>query len=159
MKIILGIDPGSRITGYGIIGFAGQQFRYLDSGCIRLKTDSLGEKCATIFDCINQLVNEYKPTHAAIESVFVSKNPNSAIKLGQARGAAIAAAARQGIEIAEYAPRKVKLAVVGTGSAEKEQVSHMVIKLLGLSDIPQVDAGDALAVALCHAFSLPKYTV
>lgn len=154
MNIILGIDPGSRITGYGVIAFEGQKLRYLDSGCIRIKTDNLSEKYGTIFAGIAQLTESYKPTHAAIESVFVSKNPNSAIKLGQARGAAIAAVARQQVDVAEYAPRKIKLAVVGSGSAEKAQVSHMVFKLLGLSDKPQIDAGDALAVAICHAFHL-----
>ena len=154
MSVIIGIDPGSRLSGYGIITFENKSPRYVDSGCIRVKGESISEKMAEIFEGVDSLIQQYRPQLAAIEQVFVGKNSNSAIKLGQARGAAMAAVARHGIDIAEYAPRAIKQAVVGSGAAEKAQVSHMVCHLLKLQGVPQVDAGDALAVALCHAFRI-----
>ncbi|MBY0544455.1 MAG: crossover junction endodeoxyribonuclease RuvC [Gammaproteobacteria bacterium] len=158
MTIILGIDPGSRITGYGVIELRNRKVFYLASGCIRTLTVenvTHAQRLKQIFNGITQLIAQYKPTHAAIEQVFMHKNPNSAIKLGQARGAALTALAIAELPIAEYSPRSVKQSVVGYGAAEKEQVQHMVRVLLGLSGLPQADAADALAIALCHANSSP----
>lgn len=150
--ILLGIDPGSRITGYGIIAQQGRQWTYVDSGCIRMNSaDALPERVLTIFTGLTTLIERWQPTRAVIEQVFLAKNADSALKLGQARGAAIAAAATQGLSVSEYTARQIKQAVVGTGSADKTQVQHMVVKLLNLSAAPQADAADALAAALCHA--------
>lgn len=154
MTIIIGIDPGSRITGYGVIQKQGNAFSYLDSGCIRVKGDSLSEKIAEIYTGVATLVAQHQPMHAAVEQVFFGKNASSALKLGQARGAALAAIAVAAIPIGEYAPRKVKQAIVGTGAAEKSQIGHMVKCLLKLPGTPQEDAADALAIALCHGFHL-----
>lgn len=155
MAIILGIDPGSRLTGYGVIAKQGSQTQYLGSGCIRVvqgnQERSLGERLQLIFAGVSELITQFKPTEFAIEQVFMARNPDSALKLGQARGAAIVAAANAGLEIAEYSARQIKQAVVGTGAADKAQVQHMVTAMLQLSQRPQADAADALAVALCHA--------
>lgn len=151
MSRILGIDPGSRITGYGIIEFKQGKFLYIASGCIRLSEESLSQRLNTIFHGVTQLVQQFQPDQFAIEEVFVAKNPGSALKLGQARGAAIVAATTQELEVSEYSARKVKQAVVGKGNAEKAQVQHMVKELLKLPSSPQADAADALAIALCHA--------
>lgn len=152
MTIILGIDPGSRITGYGFIVADGRDWRYLDSGCIRMQTeDSLPERVKTIFTCLSELIRQWQPTQASVEQVFLSNNADSALKLGQARGAALAALGAQDIPVSEYTARQIKLAVVGTGGAEKAQVQHMVMRLLQLEKPPQADAADALAAALCHA--------
>lgn len=155
MPIILGIDPGSRLTGFGIIEVGGQipanKPRYITSGCIRIKQETLDLKLKQIFDSVCELIQEFKPDEFAIESVFLSKNADSALKLGQARGAAIVAASHYALPVAEYPARKVKQSVVGTGSADKTQVQHMVKTLLKLPTSPQADAADALAVALCHA--------
>lgn len=152
MTIILGIDPGSRITGYGVIAAAGREWRYLDSGCIRMQTeDTLPERVKTIFMGLSELIRQWQPTQASVEQVFLSNNADSALKLGQARGAALAALGAQDIPVSEYTARQIKLAVVGTGGAEKTQVQHMVMRLLQLEKAPQADAADALAAALCHA--------
>lgn len=151
MTIILGIDPGSRITGYGIIKEENRKIAYIDSGCIRTSTDDLSQRLLQIFNGICQLMDSYSPNEVAIEQVFMHQNPNSALKLGQARGAAMVAAASHRVKIAEYAPREIKQAVVGYGAAEKDQVKHMVVSLLMLNNSPQSDAADALAVAICHS--------
>ena len=148
---ILGIDPGSRITGYGIIDVQRQRHHYVASGCIRLTSTHTAKKLQQIFSALTELIQQYLPHEAAIEQIFMHRNPGSALKLGQARGAAIVAAAHYGLEIAEYGARHIKQAVVGFGAAKKEQVQHMVGALLALNGLPQADAADALAVAICHA--------
>lgn len=156
MAIILGIDPGSRMTGYGVIRQQGNQLSYIASGCINAagtpaKPYTLAEKLKVIHDGVQELIAQFQPDEFAIEQVFMARNPDSALKLGQARGAAIVAAACANLPVAEYAARLVKQAVVGTGAADKAQVQHMVVAMLKLSHRPQADAADALAVALCHA--------
>lgn len=151
MAIILGVDPGSRITGYGIIRAEGRQIEYIDSGCIRVGEKPMAERLQTIFQSLAVLIGEYRPEEFAIEQVFMARNPDSALKLGQARGAAIVSAANSGLPVYEYSARQVKQAVVGKGGADKTQVQHMVQALLKLSRTPQADAADALAIALCHA--------
>lgn len=153
MAIILGVDPGSRCTGFGVIQTDGSRHRYLTSGSIRTTAKDMSVRCHEIYSSLTTIINTYHPTEASVEQVFVSHNPNSAIKLGQARGAVLVAIASCGLVMAEYTPRKIKQAVVGYGGADKTQVQHMVKMLLNLSDIPQVDAADALAVALCHSHS------
>lgn len=151
MKRILGIDPGSRFTGYGIIELNAGKTIWVNSGFIRVQADSLAEKLCIIAESLNILLDEFQPDEMAIEKVFVSKNVDSALKLGQARGAAISTVALRKIAVSEYTPTQIKKAVVGKGNAAKAQVQHMVVNLLGLSSAPQEDAADALAVALCHA--------
>lgn len=153
MPIILGIDPGSRCTGFGVIQTDGVRHRYVASGAIRTTDSDMSVRCFEIFSSLQTIITTYQPTEAGIEQVFVSHNPNSAIKLGQARGAALVALASAGLSMGEYSPRKVKQAIVGYGGADKVQVQHMVKMLLNLSDLPQVDAADALAIALCHSHS------
>jgi crossover junction endodeoxyribonuclease RuvC len=148
---ILGIDPGSRITGYGIIEVEGPRQRWLAHGHIRCGEGLLPERLLCIFSEMGALIREYAPQEAAVESVFVNRNVNSAIVLGQARGAAICALAGAGLSLAEYAPAQVKSSIVGQGRAEKTQIQHMVKALLKLREAPPADAADALAVALCHA--------
>lgn len=150
MNIILGIDPGSRLTGYGVIQQTGGRFQYLASGCIRLADTALPERLLSIFNGVTEIIRQTQPTVFAIEQVFMARNADSALKLGQARGVAIVAARYAGLEVFEYSARQVKQAVVGTGAAEKTQVQHMVRTLLSLPSNPQADAADALAVALCH---------
>ena len=151
MTRIIGIDPGSRRTGYGIVDVEGGKARYVTSGIIRLPEKSLSERLKIIFDGITQLVGQYHPAEMGIEEVFLSHNASSALKLGQARGAAIVAGVNDGLSVGEYSARSVKLAVVGTGAADKSQVQMMIVQLLKLSEAPAEDAADALAVALCHA--------
>ena len=154
MSLILGIDPGSRKTGYGIISTSSNQYSYIASGVIRIPDSmDLPERLKVIFESVSSLIESHQPTEFAIESVFMAKSAGSALKLGQARGAAIVAAVSQDLSVAEYEARKVKQAVVGTGSADKLQVQHMVKTLLSLQNTPQEDAADALAVAICHANS------
>lgn len=148
---ILGVDPGSRITGYGVIEVEGPRQRWLAHGHIRCGEGPLPQRLLQIFSELTALIREYAPAEAAVESVFVNRNVNSAIVLGQARGAAICALAGAGLTLAEYAPAQVKAAIVGQGRAEKAQVQHMVKALLKLREAPPADAADALAVALCHA--------
>lgn len=154
--IILGIDPGTRITGYALLQVEGNKIVPLDFGCIR--TDSkkqASDKYLTIFEAIEVLIDRYQPSAMAIETQFVQKNPQSALKLGMARGAAILAGAKRRIAIFEYAPKKAKMAVVGHGGASKHQVQKMMQMLLGLSQPPHPeDAADALAIAFCHANQL-----
>lgn len=147
---ILGIDPGSRITGFGVIDIHGSQVCYIASGCIRVAGEALPERLQQIFAGVAEIALEYRPEAMAIERVFMARNADSALKLGQARGAAICAATSHELVVSEYSPREIKQAVVGRGGATKEQVQHMVCALLGLNDTPQADAADALAVALCH---------
>ena len=150
--IILGIDPGSRITGFGLINsVGGRKIEYIASGCIRAGTGELPERLETIYKSVTELIQQYCPQEFAIEQVFMGKNADSALKLGQARGVAILAAQLASLPVHEYAPRTIKQAVVGTGSAGKEQVQQMVQRLLKLPGLPQADAADALAIALCHA--------
>ena len=151
MSIILGIDPGSRITGYGVIEVDGSKCFYVDSGCIRTDTElDLPERLGQIFEGINEVIRLFLPQEVGVEQVFMAKNADSALKLGQARGAAIVACTTHRIPVSEYSARQVKQAVVGTGAAEKEQVQRMVCHLLKLDKTPQADAADALGVALCH---------
>jgi len=151
MSLILGIDPGSRITGYGVINFVSGKSQYVTSGCVRLGDAPLPERLYRIFTSISDLIEEWTPQEMAIEEVFLARNPDSALKLGQARGAAIVAAVHHQLPVSEYSTRKVKQAVVGNGAAEKSQVQHMVSAILSLTARPQADAADALAIALCHA--------
>ena len=148
---ILGIDPGSRITGYGIVDTDGHRTVYVTSGCVRIADDNVGEKLKTIFDAITELVHDTNPHELAIEKIFMHRNADSALKLGQARGAAICAATQHSIPVSEYTPTQIKQSVVGKGNAAKTQVQHMVRVLLNLPGFPQADAADALAAALCHA--------
>lgn len=151
MSIILGIDPGSRVTGFGLVEkMNNAKIRYISSGCVRITSAVLSEKLYTIFDGIRQLMEKFQPDEIGIESIFMHRNAMSALKLGQARGAAIAAVAHYAAAVFEYSPRQVKQAVVGYGAAKKEQVQEMVCHLLQLKAAPQADAADALAVALCH---------
>jgi len=151
--IILGIDPGSRITGYGLINCVGVRNEYIASGCIRIKGDALPDRLRQVYQGVSQIIEQYCPQEMAIEQVFMAKNADSALKLGQARGVAIVAGSNQELPVYEYAARKVKQSVVGKGSADKSQVQHMVAHLLKLPGLPQADAADALAIALCHAHS------
>lgn len=150
MSIILGIDPGSRVTGYGVIRQQGRKLLYLGSGCIRTKADDLPTRLQRIYAGVMEIITQYQPNTFAIEQVFMAKNPDSALKLGQARGVAILAAVNQSLPVFEYAARQVKQTVVGTGAAEKTQVQHMVRSILKLSANPQSDAADALAIAITH---------
>lgn len=154
MTLILGIDPGSRRTGFGVLDCSGGKTAYVTSGVIRLPEGELPLRLKVIFESVTELIEQYKPEMLAIEEVFFARDPRAALKLGQARGAAIVAGVHADLSVAEYSAKTVKQAVVGTGSASKEQVQHMVTQLLKLSAIPQEDAADALAVAICHANSL-----
>ncbi len=149
--IILGIDPGSRVTGFGLIDNQTNRIEYVHSGCIKASGDGLAQRVGYIFVEIDKVIREYQPQHMSIENVFMARNADSALKLGQARGAAICAAYQSGLEIAEYAAREVKQAIVGTGAAGKNQVEHMVKCLLGIRQDLQVDEADGLAIAICHA--------
>ncbi|NKF52619.1 crossover junction endodeoxyribonuclease RuvC [Shewanella sp. WXL01] len=150
MAIILGIDPGSRLTGYGIIDCQGRTQKYLGSGCIRTSGDDLASRLQQIFTGVSEIIRQYQPEQFAIERVFMAKNADSALKLGQARGAAIVAATNSGLSVAEYSATQIKQAVVGTGRAQKTQVQHMITQILKLPAAPQADAADALSVAVCH---------
>ncbi len=149
---ILGIDPGSRITGFGVVDVAGSSQHYVASGCIKTPSDApLAERIAVIVRHIDEVVRTYRPSQAAVEQVFVNANPAATLMLGQARGAAIAALTLHDLPVYEYTALQVKQAVVGRGKAAKEQVQHMVVQMLALSGTPQADAADGLAVALTHA--------
>ncbi|MGB1237017.1 MAG: crossover junction endodeoxyribonuclease RuvC, partial [Pseudomonadales bacterium] len=138
--LILGIDPGSRITGYGVINANGMRNEYVASGCIRMQEGDLADKLNQVFEGVTQVIEMYSPQEFAIEQVFMAKNADSALKLGQARGAAIVAARQQSLEVYEYAARAVKQSVVGSGGAQKSQVQHMVSRILKLPGLPQADA-------------------
>jgi crossover junction endodeoxyribonuclease RuvC len=151
--LILGVDPGSRITGYGLVRSTKGKLEYVASGCIRMNTKGeFNDRLKQIFIYLTEIAKEYHPDTAAIEQVFLKNNPNSAIKLGRAQGAAIAALVQFDISVAEYAAREIKKSVVSYGAATKEQVQYMVRTLLNLSGTPQADAADALAIAICHAY-------
>ena len=150
MARILGIDPGSRMTGYGVIEIQGRRTVHVASGCVRMEDEEFPQRLRTIFEGVVDVVEEYRPAEIAIEKVFMQRNVDSALKLGQARGAAICAVVSRSLPIAEYSPRQIKQALVGRGGAAKEQVQHMVKTLLQLVESPQADAADALACALCH---------
>jgi len=152
---ILGIDPGSRITGWGVVDARGPVVRYVASGCLRTQGAEMADRLREIFTGISGIVAQYRPAELAIERVFVHRNADSALKLGQARAAAICASFGIELSVHEYAARAVKLAVVGQGGAEKPQVAHMVRALLQLGSPLAADEADALAVALCHAHSRP----
>jgi crossover junction endodeoxyribonuclease RuvC len=147
---ILGIDPGSRLTGFGVLDFTGDRADYVASGAIKSFDGTFPERLKKIFISVNEIVDEYRPAVVAIESVFMARNAGSALKLGHARSAALCATFEHDVEVFEYAPREIKQAVVGTGSASKEQVQHMVVSLLQLDGVPGSDAADALAAAICH---------
>jgi crossover junction endodeoxyribonuclease RuvC len=151
MAIILGIDPGSRITGYGLINSIGNKLEYVHCGCVRTNSDSQPERLKTIYTELSLVIQQYSPQQAAVEEVFMGKNASAALKLGQARGSAMVACLSHDLPVAEYSARKVKQAVVGSGGADKLQVQHMVKALLSISDNIAEDAADALAVAICHA--------
>lgn len=157
---ILGIDPGSRITGFGVINTNTRgKVAYHASGCIRIPSSDLPERLKVIFEGVSELVQLHQPDAVAIEKVFMARNADSALKLGQARGAAICAATQHDLSVAEYTALQIKQATVGRGHADKSQVTHMVVALLGLSAAPQVDAADALACAICHAHHLQGQTM
>lgn len=148
---ILGIDPGSRLTGYGVIEKTARGYQYVASGCIRIEADYFPDRLKQIFDGVLQLMETYQPQQMAIEEVFMHKNADSALKLGQARGAAICAVQTKDVPVFEYAARQIKQALVGKGNADKLQVQHMVKILLNIQGELQIDAGDALGICLCHA--------
>lgn len=148
---IIGIDPGSRCTGYGVIDSDGVRHRYVASGHIKITGDELPQKLGSIFNEISNIVQQWQPVTMGIEQVFVNKNVDSALKLGQARGAAICAGINAQLDIGEYSPRAIKKAVVGNGSADKVQIQQMMKLLLKLDFVPQSDEADGLAIAICHA--------
>jgi crossover junction endodeoxyribonuclease RuvC len=149
---IVGIDPGSRITGYGIIQVQGNRYTHIESGTINTgKINTPGTRLHIIYQQLNEILTLHQPTDAAIEQVFMQRNVRSALVLGQARGAALVALAGYGLPIMEYSPRQVKQSVVGYGNADKQQIQHMVCRLLNLQQAPSTDAADALGIAICHA--------
>jgi crossover junction endodeoxyribonuclease RuvC len=149
---ILGIDPGSRATGYGVIIKKENRLTYVTCGVIRLGDKyEFNDRLKVIFDGLCEVIETHKPNVAAVEDVFVAANPRTALKLGHARGAAVLAALQNDLRVHDYTPRMVKQAVVGYGNADKQQVQQMVRVLLQLSKSPSADAADALAVAMCHA--------
>lgn len=151
MALILGIDPGSRKCGYGLINAVGNELQYVACGVIRVETLPFAERLQVIFTNLCDIIEEFSPQVAAVEDVFVGKSMSSALKLGQARGAAIVACSSRHLEVHEYAARRVKQALVGTGVADKTQMQHMIKTILKLSALPKEDAADALSVAVCHA--------
>lgn len=149
---ILGIDPGSRITGYGVIDvLRNGRLQYVDSGCIKAPTGELALRLSHIYQQLQDIVTEHRPVIASVEKVFMARNADSALKLGQARGSALCAVSNAGLEVVEYTALQVKKAVVGHGRADKTQVQHMVRILMALPKLPQADAADALACAICFA--------
>ena len=153
--LVLGVDPGSNITGYGLVNYTKGRVRYVASGCIKLPKGEMPLRLFMLHQAITQIIDTYNPSDFVLEKVFVNKNVDSALKLGQARGAILCAMAKNfNDNISEYSPRVVKKAVVGYGAAEKSQVQLMIKSLLNLDSTPQVDAADALALALCHINSI-----
>jgi crossover junction endodeoxyribonuclease RuvC len=161
MVTILGVDPGSACTGWGVVCGDGKEFHYVASGSIKLsRNDPRHEKLRSIHVEIGRVIREYSPTHFAIEAVFFNKNPKSTMILGEARGAAILAAALAGVPVHEYSAREVKQSVTGNGAADKSQVNFMLGKLLRLAPPPENrDESDALAVAVCHAFKNTEWSI
>ena len=149
-RLVLGIDPGSRRTGYGLLAVRDRSVGYVASGCIKAEIGDIPQRLGIIYRGVSELIDQFNPTELAIEEVFLAKNASSALKLGQARGVAIAAAVAGELPVHEYAAKRVKQSLVGTGRGSKEQVAHMVRILLKLPGAPQADAADALAIALCH---------
>ncbi len=149
-RLVLGIDPGSRRTGYGLLAVRDRSVEYVASGCIKAEIGDMPQRLGIIYRGVSELIDLFNPTELAIEEVFLAKNASSALKLGQARGVAIAAAVAGELPVHEYAAKRVKQSLVGTGRGSKEQVAHMVRILLKLPGAPQADAADALAIALCH---------
>jgi len=148
---ILGIDPGLQVTGFGVVDQSAQHLAYVTSGCIKSGSGDLAARLKAILDGLNEVIAAQRPGEVAIEKVFVNVNPQSTLALGQARGTAICAAVLAGLPVAEYTALQVKQSVVGNGHAKKEQVQHMVRRLLALPGDPSPDAADALACAICHA--------
>jgi crossover junction endodeoxyribonuclease RuvC len=154
---ILGIDPGLRSTGYGIIIQAQKKLHYVASGCIKSQAGELPARLKIILQDLREVIVSFEPTEVAIEIVFVNVNPQSTLLLGQARGAAISAAVLADLPVAEYTALQIKQAVAGHGKAAKEQVQEMVRRLLGLPSAPSADAADALACAICHAHAAESF--
>lgn len=152
-QIILGIDPGSRKTGYGVIQMVNNEPVYLGSGCIMTGSDALYKRLLIILDGVNNIIEQFHPDEMAIEETFLSQNVQATIKLSEARAVAMVAGASAGLEVFEYTPMQIKQAVVGYGAAQKTQVQYMVKSLLKLNGTPQADAADALACAICHGFA------
>ena len=148
---ILGIDPGLQVTGFGVIEKNGQRLDYIASGRVKSGRGELAERLKTLLEGLNEVIATHRPTEVVVEKVFVNVHPQSTLALGQARGTAICAAVLAGLPVAEYTALQVKQAVVGNGHAKKEQVQHMVRRLLSLPGAPGADAADALACAICHA--------
>lgn len=151
----LGVDPGSRATGYGVLELEGRSLRLLASGVIRLPDQPIALRLATIHARLRELIELWRPDQVALEAVFVARNPRAALVLGQARGAALAACGHAGLTVNEYSPAEVKSAVVGQGRASKAQVQQMVRAILALARAPAADAADAVAVAICHLNRAP----
>jgi crossover junction endodeoxyribonuclease RuvC len=151
MLRILGLDPGSRVTGYGVVDAGQSGVRYVASGCIRVGKGAMADRLFEIHRLVTELVDTYAPGEIAIERVFMHRNPDSALKLGEARGAALCGACHAGAQVFEYAARAIKQTITGTGAAEKKQVQHMIKALLAVEGRMGSDAADALAIALCHA--------
>ena len=150
-RVILGIDPGSQITGVGVIEVLGQRLKYRHAASIKLGSAELNTRLKTLYRELNSVIETHKPDLVAVERVFIAKNPHSALVLGHARGAAILAAVNADVDIVEYSATEIKKTVVGRGRADKTQVQHMMRILLGLRAAPEADAADALAAAVCHA--------
>lgn len=161
MHRILGVDPGSNCTGYGVVVAEGNEVQYVASGTIvAARAATRYERLRGIYTGIDRIIREFMPTHFAIEDVFYSKNPKSALVLGEARGAAILAAAMAGLPIYEYPAREVKLSVTGNGAADKSQVSYMLGRILRLAELPErADESDAIAIAMCHAFRQREWSL
>ncbi|MCF7984985.1 MAG: crossover junction endodeoxyribonuclease RuvC [Thiohalocapsa sp.] len=151
---ILGIDPGSRTTGFAVIDTDGHRSQRVVSGCIRVGEQPWPDRLGVIFDRVAAIVAEHQPHEMAVEQLIFARDPTAALKIGQARGAVLCAGIKGGVTVHEYSPKSVKLAVVGTGGAEKSQVQQMVRILLALTELPGEDEADALAIALCHAHSM-----
>lgn len=153
---ILGIDPGSRTTGYGVVAKQGNRLGFVACGTIRTTNQApLSHRLQQIYKGLKEVIDQHDPMEAAIEEVFMASNPQSALKLGHARGVAVLAAVNAGLPVHDYTPRKIKQAVAGYGQAEKSQIQHMVCALLELDARPSIDAADGLAVAICHAMQQP----
>ena len=154
---ILGIDPGLRITGFGVIDVDGPRLAYVASGVVRTPDGDLPDRLGVIFDGVREIVAAHRPTAAAVEKVFVNVNPQSTLLLGQARGAALSALVADELSVSEYTALQMKRAIVGHGQAKKEQVQQMVMRLLSLPGIPGKDAADALGLAICHAHASSSF--
>ncbi len=152
--IILGIDPGSRKTGYAFIDNKADKITHIHSGFIAVKGEMFPERLGCIFKSLNELIKEYHPNEMSIENVFMHKNAASALKLGQARGAAICSAMHHDMDVSEYSPKEVKKALVGSGAATKEQIQYLCKQYLNIKKELQEDEADAIAIAFCHAQSL-----